>query len=119
MQRRAALPLHPPSLSHAQVIHHNGHLDYVVNGRLVHPVQIDPAAAAAAEATGDATAAGGAATPQMQFEDHGSIQALDEDFVTFWSSFSLLSETADEEVLSFCDLCSSDDTGGVNLPPVT
>ena len=68
---------------------------------------------------GEGPGAGGGELP-MQFEDHGSIQALDEDFVTFWSSFSLLSETADEEVLSFCDICSSDDTtGGVNLSPVT
>lgn len=118
MQRRGltCLPLRPSAVSHAQVIHHNGHLDYVVNGRLIHPVQVNPADA---DANGDGTGSGGAAVPQMQFEDHGSIEALDEDFVTFWSSFSMLSESADEEVLSFCDLCSSEDIGGANLPPVT
>lgn len=119
-------PPHPSSVPRAQIIHHNGHLDYVVNGRLIHPVQPDPAAAAAdaavgnGDGTGTGTGAGGGAAT-MQFEDHGSIQALDEDFVTFWSSFSLLSETADEEVLSFCDLCSGDNADGadLSLSPVT
>lgn len=112
-------PNPPPPISssvpHAQVIHHDGHLDYLVNGRLIHPVQVDSAAAGGNN--GDGAETGGATT--THFEDHGSIRALDDDFVTFWSSFSLLSETADEEVLSFCDMCSSDEAGGgVNLSPV-
>eukprot|EP00903_Cladosiphon_okamuranus_P005456 g5441.t1 len=106
---------HGPHCGH-DVIHHNGHLDYVVNGRLIHPVQVGPPPA---DGNDNGTGSGGAAAPQMQYEDHGSIKALDEDFVTFWSSFSQLSEMADEEVLSFCDICASEDTAdGANLSPV-
>lgn len=84
------------------MIHHDGHLDYVVNGRLIHPVQPGPA-----DPDGSSTGA--------LYEDHGSIRALDDDFVTFWSSLDVLSENADEAVISWCDMCPSDDETGVGL----
>lgn len=83
------------------MIQHDGHLDYLVNGRLIHPLQPDPDAP---EGAADAL-----------FEDHGSIRALDDDFITFWSSLDVLSENADEAVTSWCDLCP--DETFADLPP--
>lgn len=71
-----------------QVIHHAGHIDYVVNGRLLHPI-------GAEDGSGEVHA----------FEDHGAIRALDDDFVTFYETLDVLSENADQAVESFCDLC--------------
>lgn len=71
-----------------QVVHHEGHLDYVVNGRLIHPVD---------DGTGSGESGG--------FEDHGSIRALGDDFITFYETLDVLSENADKAVESFCDLC--------------
>ncbi|CAM9799238.1 unnamed protein product, partial [Hapterophycus canaliculatus] len=93
---------HGPQCGH-DVIHHDGHLDYVVNGRLLHPVQEDRLAVA-----GGGTEDGEDGAGTMLFEDHGSIRSLDDDFVTFWSSLDVLSETADEAVISWCDMCCSD-----------
>lgn len=74
--------LQPFLFLHIQVIHHDGHLDYVVNGRLIH-----------------------LASDGVTSEDHGSIRALDDDFVTFYETLDFLSENADEALESFCDVC--------------
>ncbi|CAM9604447.1 unnamed protein product [Scytosiphon promiscuus] len=104
---------HGPQCGH-DVIHHDGHLDYVINGRLIHPIQADhPAAAAGVSETNGDGANGG-----PLFEDHGSIRTLDDDFVTFWSSLDVLSETADEAVISWCDMCCSD-FGSPSSPALT
>lgn len=93
----AALDLHSPhgqaslvlSLPPEQlIVHHDGHVDYVVNGRLMHPVQ-----------------GGDEENPVTKFEDHGSIRALEDDFLTFYETLDVLSENADRAVESYCDLC--------------
>lgn len=84
---RWAPPL-PPLSDTCQVIHHAGHVDYVVNGRLIHPIH-------------SSRAAGESGT----FEDHGSIRALDDEFVSFYETLDVLSENADKALESFCDLC--------------
>lgn len=88
-------------------------MDYVVNGRLIHPVQVD---ASTTDGNGDGTGSGGAAT--TLFEDHGSIRALNDDFLTFLSSLDVLNEAVvDDAVLSFCDMCPGDEAGGIDVSP--
>lgn len=73
-----------------QVVQHDGHLDYVVNGRLLHPIGSDDDDGLFAE-----------------FEDHGSVKALDDDFLTFYETLDVLNESADQALESFCDICDS------------
>jgi len=95
----------------------------VVNGRLLHPVQPDPSLAdgggSGAGAGGGGSGSGAGDGAALLFEDHGSIRALDDDFVTFWSSLDVLNETADETAdeaaMAWCDLCGDED-GDLNNP---
>lgn len=70
------------------IVHHDGHVDYVVKGRLMHPVHDGPEE-----------------SQVTKFEDHGSIRALGNDFLTFYETLDVLSENADRAVESYCDLC--------------
>lgn len=99
------LPLSPS----AQVVHHDGHLDYVVNGRLLHPVAA-PALANDGDSNGiDDSSGGKGREAALTCEDHGSIQALNDDFLTFWSGLDALNETADDAVTAWCDMCWLDE----------
>lgn len=74
-----------------QMVNHDGHLDYVVNGRLIHPVE-----------------GGGLDGQELTFEDHGSIRVLEDEFLDFYETLDFLSESADKAVESYCDLCLQD-----------
>lgn len=114
----------------AQVVRHDGHLDYVVNGRLIHPIPA-PVLADDGDSNGVCDASRGKdreAAPT--FEDHGSIRDLtapyeisNDDFLTFWSGLDALNETADEAVTAWCDMCWLDEmslstaAGPAGAPP--
>lgn len=86
-----------------QVVHHDGHLDYVVNGRLIHPV------ASCDSAGGVEGGAGGEGDVGAAFEDHGSIRTLDDSIVTFLDFVAMLDTASGDadDMAPFCDLCSS------------
>lgn len=87
-----------------QVVHHAGHLDYVVNGRLIHPVGSSGSVSGADEGGGG----GGDGDSAATFEDHGSIRALDDNLVTFLDFVAMLDSGNADELAPFCDLCSDE-----------
>lgn len=84
-----------------QVVHHDGHLDYVVNGRLIHPID------SSCSLTGD-DLGGGEGGMSTEFEDHGSIRTLDESLVTFLDFVAMLeAPSVNDDMGPFCDLCTT------------
>lgn len=83
------------------MVHHDGHLDYVVNGRLIHPV------GSSISVGGDAgNGGGGEGGLGVAYEDHGSIRMLDDNLVTFLDCVAMLDSGNPADLEPFCDLCS-------------
>ncbi|CAM9171765.1 unnamed protein product [Choristocarpus tenellus] len=78
--------IHGPQCGH-RVVHHNGHLDYVVNGRLIHPV--------------NSNSDDGIFTDT---EDHGAVRILDEELLSFLESLDGLGDNDTQSVSTYCDL---------------
>lgn len=85
------------------MVHHDGHLDYVVNGRLIHPV------GSSGSVGGDEGGGGGEGGVSTAFEDHGSIRTLDDNLITFLDFVAMLDAPSMnvDDVGPFCDLCTS------------
>ncbi|CAM9515550.1 unnamed protein product, partial [Laminaria digitata] len=93
---------HGPECGH-DVVHHAGHVDYVVNGRLIHPL------GSSVSVSGDEGGDGGEGDVAAAFEDHGSIRTLDDNLMTFLDVVAMLDAPGpnDDDVVRFCDICSS------------